>query len=478
MTIEEELTRLRAEVGRLERELAEVRQVLEGARGELAEARQVITALKQRIVELEQGSDRPESQPPSFVKPNRPKRPEGLKQPRKKRAPQQNHGRRRESATRVVEHAHDRCPECNYQLRGQSVDYSRQVIELPEPQPVEVTEHRVLKRYCPHCQRWQTPKLDLAGQVLGQGRFGVRLVSLIATLRTALRLPLKSICDHLQTFHKLTISEGEIVYLMNQVRKATQGTVESLKRAVQGGAIVHADETGWREDGLNGYIWAFSTSGEDAVRYYEYDRSRSQSVVRRILGDGFRGHLVSDFYAGYNDYECEKQRCWVHLLRLMHKRQEKNEGNSELTTWVKAVRGLYDEATEWLERHGDPGQLDREGEYVSLVGKLHELGLQYAREKEHPCQPLCKLVLRHEDELFRFVLVEGLASDNNLAERSIRPLVVVRKISGGSRSDIGSKTRMALASLFGTWRARGLNPFRECFALLSRGAAHAPPAAS
>lgn len=56
--------------------------------------------------------------------------------------------------------------------------------------------------------------------------------------------------------------------------------------------------------------------------------------------------------------------------------------------------------------------------------------------------------------------------DSDLAERSIRPVVVVRKISGGTQSAEGSKTRMALASLFETWQARGLNPFEECLKLL------------
>ena len=49
-------------------------------------------------------------------------------------------------------------------------------------------------------------------------------------------------------------------------------------------------------------------------------------------------------------------------------------------------------------------------------------------------------------------------SDNNPAERSLRPLVISRKISGGTRSEQGTETKMALASLFGTWRAQGLNP--------------------
>lgn len=68
------------------------------------------------------------------------------------------------------------------------------------------------------------------------------------------------------------------------------------------------------------------------------------------------------------------------------------------------------------------------------------------------------------------MLIAGLSADNNLAERSIRPLVVIRKISGGSRSTEGTKTRMALASLFETWQARRLNPFDECLKLLSQAA--------
>ena len=95
---------------------------------------------------------------------------------------------------------------------------------------------------------------------------------------------------------------------------------------------------------------------------------------------------------------------------------------------------------------------------------------RYAQVKQHPCQTLAKRLLRHADEVFQFVLVDGLSAHNNLAERSIRPLVVARKISGVSRSAEGTKTRMALASLFETWQARGLNLFVECVNLLRQTA--------
>ena len=55
-----------------------------------------------------------------------------------------------------------------------------------------------------------------------------------------------------------------------------------------------------------------------------------------------------------------------------------------------------------------------------------------------------------------------------LAERSVRPLVIARKISGGSRSPTGSQTRMALFSCLGTWAAQGLTPFLQCLTLLSQ----------
>ena len=103
-----------------------------------------------------------------------------------------------------------------------------------------------------------------------------------------------------------------------------------------------------------------------------------------------------------------------------------------------------------------------------LLGAVLSFSPAYAQSKAHACQALAKRLLRHQDELFQFVLVETLTADNNLSERSLRPLVVARKISGGTRSQRGSATRMALHSLFETWQARGLNALQACLHLLSQ----------
>lgn len=460
--LEDEVARLRAENAELQAENAELRALVAQLQDHLA------TALA-RIAELEQQR----RDPPPFVKPNKPSCPDP-KPPRKKRDARHNQARRREPPTQTLDHALERCPDCNYQLRGQSIDYTRQLIELPEPPPIEIIEHRVIKRFCPVCRRWRHPQLDLRTTVLGRSRIGVRLASLIGFLRTTLRLPLLTIRRYLRSIHFLTLSVGGLQEILHDLRAATQGAVEGLKQQARRARILHGDETSWRENGHNGYIWSFSTPGEDAVRYYEYDVSRSQAVVKRVLNGQFSGHLVSDFYCGYNDYAGKHQRCWAHLLRDLHTLKEAQGHDADVVEWAQAVQVTYDAAQAWLAAHAHPPPAEREAQYVSLTSQTHALGLRYARSKAHACQALAKRLLRHEDELFQFVLVEGLSADNNLAERAIRPLVVIRKISGGSRSAAGTKTRMALASLFQTWQARGHNGFEQCLALLSQRAAPAP----
>ena len=416
-------------------------------------------------------------QVPPFVKANRPKA-EGEKQPRKKRAAEHNTSRKRSEPTRIEKHALERCPDCHYELHGASIDYTREVIELPAPQPVAVIEHQVIKRWCPCCQGWRSPKLDLSGQVFGQGRIGVRIAGLVAYLRTTLRLPVGAIQTYLQTVHQLQLSVGEIVELTHTVQAELAPQVAALRTEVKASPVVHADETGWRENGRNGYVWAFVTGGENPLRYFVYHHSRSHLIPQGVLGLQLSGLLVTDFYAAYNLLRGHHQRCWAHLLRDLHALKEAHAETPEVLTWAQGVGQLYADAQAWLTENVTPTTTERTAQYEQLFNRACTWGQQYALESKHPCQALAKRLLRHQDELFQFVLTPGVPPDNNLAERSLRPLVIMRKISGGSRSPQGSKTRMALFSLLSTWAARDLNPFLQCVLLLQNPTANAPPATS
>lgn len=449
-----EVTALRTENAELKTEVARLMAALDEA---LA-----------RIAELE-------AQPktaPAFVKANRPKK-TGEKPARKKRAAEHNTSRKRATPTRTERHALERCPECQYELQGESIDYTREVIELPPPVAVEVIEHQVVKRWCPCCQAWRSPQLDLRGQVFGQGRIGVRIAALVMYLRTKLRLPVRQIQEYLQTQHQLALSIGEIVELTHTVRRKLQPEMNTLLAEVQASAVAHADETGWREDGQNGYVWAFLSQTPQPVYYFVYRQTRAKRIPQGVLGLHFAGHLVSDFYGAYNVIRGPHQRCWVHLLRDLYALKEAHAATPEVLAWVKGVRELYDEGQMWLTVHQTPTEAECAAKYADLLGRVCTLGEQYALVAEHPCRILAKRLLRHQDELFQFVRKPGVPADNNLAERALRPLVIMRKISGGSRSPEGSKTRLTLFSLVSTWVARGLNPLFHCVDLLQ--VATAPP---
>lgn len=419
-----------------------------------------VAAATARVSELEQGGQRRRK----FGKAAS-KRPAEPPQPRRQRVAAENAGRPLEEPTAFVRHQYERCPDCGYRLGGGSVWWQRQVVDLPPPAPLVVTEHTFVRRWCPACRTWCVPPLP-GGLSLGQGRLGLGIASLVATLRTTLRLPIAQIQLYLATLHGLRLSTGGIIDLLRRVAQVSAPAVAALQAQVQASPIVHGDETGWRENGQHGYVWLLTTPGPDPVCYVEHDHSRAHTVLDRLLGERFAGVLVSDFYSAYNSYPGRHQRCWAHLLRDLHDLTEQHPTHWAARAWARAVRRLYVCATGFLQATGPPTPAQRQRYSERLVACSHRLGLRYAQAKGHPCQALAKRLLRHEAELFQFVLIPGLSADNNLAERRIRPLAVTRKISGGTRSPEGSAVRMALTSLFATWQARGLNPFTACLALL------------
>jgi len=444
--------------------LTELEEQLKQALEQVHLLQEQLAAAHQRIEELE----KQKKQSPSFAKANVKREGTGEKKPRKKREAQHNHGRRRETPTRLVEHGITCCPVCASRLGGVSVARRRQVIEIAPPPPVEVTEHVVYHGWCSACQKWREAPLDVSAEVLGQGRLGVKISSVIAYLRTVMRLPLRQIQAYLATLHDLKLSLGEITEVLHRLSEKMEPTLAALKATIRGSPAVQADETGWREDGLNGYIWSVSTP---TIRYYEYHHSRGHEVVEALLGPEFIGVLGSDFYAAYNSYEGLHQRCWVHFLRDGHDLTEQYPDDAAVQAWFTAVKALYEKARAYAGP--DPSlpvakqQAARRQQQQLLEQELWQLCAPYVHSSS-PLQTLCKRVQRFLPELFVFVARPEVPADNNLAERTMRPVVVARKISGGSRSPAGSRTRMALFSCFGTWAAQGLNPFFQCLALLGQ----------
>lgn len=461
MSLEAQVQALQELVIRLRQEVAQLREENEGLRRENEVLRRENEALRQENEalrrEIERLSGGKAGQPPSFVKANRLQRERG---PRKKRAAKDNHGRRRMAPTRYEVHEIETCPECGERLTQGSCYYRREVIDIPPPQAVEVVEHQVMKGWCWRCRSWRRAAVNWTGVVVGSGRVGVRLMGLVAYMRARLRIPLRTIQEYVHTAYSVQLSVGEISDLCRRVVRHLACERARLLAEARASPVLHMDETGWREDGQNGYIWCLVTDTPQAVRYYEFHRSRSGEVAKGMLG-AFGGHLLTDFYAAYNQYSGGHQRCWVHLLRDLQALQETHAGNGEVVAWASGVKRLYHYAIEQLAMGLTAAERQQLAERLRQM--VEQFGLPYAMLYDHPCCTLAKRLLRHQDELFQFVVHEALPADNNLAERALRPLVVQRKISGGTRSPAGSETRMTLASLFETWQARKQNPLLECW---------------
>jgi transposase len=390
---------------------------------------------------------------PAFVKANRPVR---EKKERKRRV--QGYSRGYSVPTEVVVHALETCPDCGRKLEGGTLHKVREVIDLPLL-PVEITHHALIGRWCGVCQKRRVPSVDLSGVVVGKRRLGVGVMALVSYLRTDCRMPKRAIQRMLRSVYGLEISVGEITDLLHAVGRHGRGMYEDLRDTLRSSAYVHADETGWREDGLNGYLWSFSSP---EVRYFKYDRSRAHQVPESELGEDFRGILVSDFYGGYTYYPGEHQRCWAHLVRDLDALQESHPEEAGVGAWVDAVKRVYHEARDYTGK----SRRERVKARECFQTSLSDLARPYAGSNL-PQGILAQRIERFLPELFTFVEHPEVPSDNNAAERSLRPPVTARKVSGGTRSPQGSRTAEVLMSLFGTWALRGEDCLQACRTMLA-----------
>jgi hypothetical protein len=386
-----------------------------------------------------------------FVKPNRQQRREAERAERKKR--KSSFVRKRDVPTREVQHAVENCPDCGRKLIGGWEHARRQTIEIPET-PIEIIDHILIARWCGVCGKVHIPKLTIADGVIGKQRVGPRLMSLIATLSVAKRMPQRMIQKLLNGLFEVHISIGEINEVLHRVSEWSKATVVEVLRRIRGSPDANADETGWREDGINGYLWSVSTG---AQRFYYFHRRRASRIIRHILGGKFEGVLGCDFYKGYDWYLGPKQRCWAHLLRDMKKLVEREASAGE---WADMVNDIYKAAKKAARRRVDEPTRARMRE--ALQERLRLVAEPHLKDKDAPQHVLAKRICQYLPELFTFVEYPHVASNNNAAERAIRPAVVARKISGGTRSAKGSQTRMRLMSVFATWALQGKEPIAAC----------------
>ena len=341
------------------------------------------------------------------------------------------------------------CSGCGgHQLSAVQETRTRIVEDLPEPRTV-VTEYTVERRYCRTCRKLVESSVP---GVLPHAQLGLRLMHAIVQLKVRHRVTVEQIPPLLRSLYGVSVSEGEVHSVLEQMAAAYGPAYERFREEMREAPAKYLDETPWWVSGQMAYLWVGATPTE-AV--YHIGPTRAHTEALELLGPTPKGILVHDRFVAYETVGTKTgmrhQACWFHLLGDSKELEEflGEEGtqiHGVLKTVYRAARGVAGRGTEthvrqlWEALEG--GLSNRQGS--SVHGHRFVQGILALRER-----------------LFEFVRNATVEGTNNRAERALRPAVVARKISGGSRSWRGGRVFAVLATVVQTLRLRGQDLLRD-----------------
>ena len=248
---------------------------------------------------------------------------------------------------------------------------------------------------------------------------------------------------------RMGINEGALFNAFHYYADLLMPTVDQLIEAYRLSALKHADETGWKCDGASGYAWLFTTT---KIAIYCFAHTRSRIVADKIFGDKpLPGILCVDRYAGYNHVQCFIQYCFAHLKRDVDDLEKEFPRESEVIAFVHAFSPLLAQA---MKLRNMPFSLNK---FLKKAEQLKQKILQASlAEAKHPAiQKIQNIFRENTGKLFHWTKSPDIPADNNFAERDFRKTVIARKISFGSQSDKGRKTRSVLMSILHTAQKNG-----------------------
>lgn len=434
----------------------------------LAEKDRYIAQLEQRIRELEQ-QGAPELKnpaPPPFVKPNVPARkrrppgrevghPAALRPMPKKIDRHQKAPLPKDSAKKPI------CPRCRTRLA--QLRKHRRIVEDLIQSTVETTCYHTESGRCPRCLtriESRDPQQPPASN-LPHGQLGINALTTAAILRVRNRLPFRQIAQVLKDLPGMQISPAGLVKQIQRLARWLDGKYQDLIARMRASPHVHVDETGWRIEGRNFWLWAFT---DPTFVLYHVDESRGGKVPLKLLGKAFGGVVVADFYSAYNQLDAPKQRCLVHLLREV-KEVGAADPDFQACPFAKQLRRWCKDALKLKDARSQLKKADYQRKTANLERRL--VALERTEETHADARRLAQRLARHRGELTRFLYEKKLEGTNNRAERAIRPAVVMRKITGGNRSQAGAAAWATLASLIATADQRKLGVYEATKKLLA-----------
>ena len=338
--------------------------------------------------------------------------------------------------TRIAEVSAETCPGCECRLSRLSSN-ERGIYEL-ERERVRKIYYAIGRKICPKCRTIVSGRV---GNALARVALSNELVVEVAEQHYVLGRTLGQIAERFE------INYSTLADSLKRVGKLLEPSLERLKTDYRASFVRHADETSWRTDGGNGYSWYF---GSHNVSLHLFRETRSASVVREVMGtEQLGGVLVVDRYGGYNRVPCGIQYCYAHLLREMKDLEQEFENHVEVKSYTSQMKLHLSDAMQ-LRKRGLT-ESDYQAEAATLKSKILELSDRQAR---HPAvRKWQDFFVEKAARLYQWTSTTQIPAENNYAEREIRKIVIARKMSYGSQSTEGAKTRETWTSILQTLKS-------------------------
>jgi len=329
------------------------------------------------------------------------------------------------------------CPHCGGPV---SVYTSQDPTDHLQEDLVDGHRHITLFRHpearCRTCRKWVQNAGE--GEILGS-MIGPRLRAIAVYLHNDIGISLRKVPRAIADLFEFHFTPAALIGFEKLMMATAEPVVDDIRKKVAASdGAVHADETYWVLDGERAYYWVHAT---DQYIHFQFDTSRAGEVSRDLLGADFAGTLVTDCYSAYDAHGAKaKQKCLSHLARTARDWQKLTAANS-------ADYGFFEAVKDWVKRgcdfHRRRGQLSEQEQAVEKAWLRAELKrLQECPLNHEKAVTLQERIRRYADCWLVFLDDPRVSPTNNHAERCLRPLVILRKITFGHRTDSGA-TRMA-----------------------------------
>ena len=339
-----------------------------------------------------------------------------------------------------------RCLHCHTKLIGKTQEIrQRHVTDVRLTSKVKTTRFDIHRKYCPQCKKLVEPVVK---EALPHARFGLKLMLLVMYLKLGLRLPCNKICSYFMDIHNLKISEGEIIGILRQLIVAFGDYYSYLEQLVKLARIKHSDTTSWRINGKSYVAWVFIACG---VVLYKIRKSNCHKVGLVFLKKQEGNVLVVDRHCAFRLLAKKAgfllQLCWSHILQ--DSKQLAEEFGTEGKYVHRRLKEIYALA-KGLNHKGNQEMVEQ------LKAEVFQLTL---RRYNHSTirKFVNNLYYRDGNDLFRFTTDPEIDPTNNISERELRALVIIRKISNGSRITRGANATAMLLSIIQTLRFKKEN---------------------